>query len=165
MILISKNHIRKMTLAAEAAYPDECCGLLTGVQLENDSIEITRVVESRNIHPSGGCDRFEVDPKVRFDLMRELGEISGKPEGPERLIGHYHSHPDQPTTPSDHDLSCAFEPELFWVILSLSKGFVKNVDAYKLNVYSSEFYQIPLQHTGGPTYAITPNYDQRNNGS
>lgn len=145
-----------MVNAAETAYPYECCGLLAGVNIKNGSYEISRVVQSRNVHPNGNHDRFEVDPRVRFQLMRELGEIGDLPPGPERLIGHYHSHPNQPSTPSRHDLACAFEPDLFWIILSLYDRRVKQLGAYQLDIHNNQFYQIPLRRTNGRPYAIAP---------
>ena len=151
-------HLQQMIRAAEAAYPNECCGLLAGVNLEDGVYEISRVVESRNIHPEGGRDRFEVDPKIRFDLMRELGQIGDVAAGIERLIGHYHSHPDHPVTPSRQDLACAYEPDLFWVILSLYGRSVSQVSAYQLKANKKQFCQIPLRRTNGTTYAIAPDH-------
>ena len=156
MIRISHMNLQKMVAAAEFAYPNECCGLLAGLNLKDSSYEVSRVVESRNVHPTGSNDRFEVDPKVRFNLMRELGEIGKISAGPERLLGHYHSHPDHPATPSEHDFACAFESNLFWIILSLSDGSVRQVGAYQLNINATQFHQIPLRQTNGAPYSIAP---------
>ena len=107
MILIAPTYLDQMTRAAEAAYPRECCGLLVGKDTNDGFVTITKVVASDNVHPSGGNDRFEVDPRVRFDLMRELGEIGDKPRSSERIIGHYHSHPNHSAEPSAHALASA----------------------------------------------------------
>ncbi len=153
MILIAPTHLDQMTRAAEAAYPRECCGLLVGKDTKDGFVTITKVVASNNVHPTGGNDRFEVDPRVRFDLMRELGEIGDKPKSYERIIGHYHSHPNHSAEPSAHDLACAFEPALVWVIIGLNGGKVQTVAAHKLHL--SVFQQIPLRNTDGASYAIT----------
>ena len=156
VIQIGATHFEQMIQAAEAAYPRECCGLLAGTDAPNGTMTVTRVVPSDNVHPKGGNDRFEVDPRVRFDLMRELGEIGAKPQGSERIIGHYHSHPDRPATPSAHDLACAFELAFVWVIIGLDRGTVRTVAAHKLYEDETDFDQIPLRDADGSTYAIAP---------
>jgi len=40
-------------------------------------------------------------------------------EGPERIIGHYHSHPDHPARPSEHDRKSVFYPDHIWVIVGV----------------------------------------------
>ena len=162
MIRLVATHFDVMIQTAETAYPRECCGLLAGTIAANGTMTVTRVVPSDNVHPKGGNDRFEVDPRVRLDLMRELGEIGDKPQGSERIIGHYHSHPDHPATPSAHDLACAFELALVWVIISLDRGRVRTVAAYKLNEDETDFQQIPLRDADGSLYAIAPDRKHRN---
>ena len=156
MIRIAPTHFGQMIQAAEAAYPRECCGLLAGTEASEGAVTVTRVVVSDNVHPTGGNDRFEVDPRVRFNLMRELGEIGDKPQGSERIIGHYHSHPDHPAKPSAHDLTCAFELAFVWVIIGVDGGTVRSVAAHKLHDDEADFQQIPLRDADGSTYAIAP---------
>ena len=151
-----------MMHAAEAAYPKECCGLLVGTDFSNGTIIVTRVVESDNVNPTGAKDKFEVDPQLRFNLMRELGEIGDKTQGAERIIGHYHSHPDHPAVPSSHDLACAFEPALVWIIIGLDGGTVQAVAAHKLRDDEADFEQIPLRDADGSTYDIAPDQKERN---
>ncbi len=150
-----------MIQAAETAYPRECCGLLAGTKTLEGAVTVTRVVATKNVHPSGGNDRFEVDPQARFNLMRELGEIGKKPQGLERVVGHYHSHPDHPAEPSAHDLACAFELALIWVIISLDRGKVRAVAAHRLRNDEAEFQQIPLRDINGSNYAIAPDRKKR----
>ena len=121
--------------------------------MTNEAHTVIRIIPSANIHQNGGRDRFEVDPGVRLNLMRELGEIGDREAGPERLIGHYHSHPDHSAFPSDQDLKCAFEPELFWIILGIQKGQVHKVCAHQFCDHKSLFKQISLRQTITTTYA------------
>ena len=152
MILIAPTHLNQMTRAAEAAYPREWrpCG---GQRYKRWVRDHHQGRSKDNVHPSGGNDRFEVDPRVRFDLMRELGEIGDKPRSSERIIGHYHSHPNHSAEPSVYDLACAFEPALIWIIIGLNGGKVQTVAAHKLHL--SVFQKIPLRNTDGASYAIT----------
>ena len=138
MISIATWLVREITQAAKESYPNECCGLLGGYASPDGEVTITRVQLSENVASEGIKDRFEVDPKVRFDLMRELEN------GPERIIGHYHSHPDHQAVPSQHDLKMAFEPDLLWLIVALSNGKVSDTRAHGVNDDASAFHEIPL---------------------
>jgi [CysO sulfur-carrier protein]-S-L-cysteine hydrolase len=138
MITIAARSMEQITKAAEDAYPNECCGLLAGLGAQDRDITITRVQPSDNVAEERIQDRFEVAPKVRFDLMRELEN------GPERIVGHYHSHPDHPAKPSDHDLKMAFEPDLVWLIVAVTKGKAADCKAYRVNEDATAFQETPL---------------------
>lgn len=128
--------------SAEEAYPEECCGLLAGRHADDD-ISVTRAVSSRNVASGNHRDSFEVDPQVRFDLMRELDSD----ETGEQIVGHFHSHPDHPAAPSDRDLAMAYEPDLVWLIVSVTKGRVIELRAHRPAPDASHFSEIPL-HIG-----------------
>lgn len=112
---------------AQNAYPGECCGLLAGRPVPDGTLTVTRVVASANTAEPPAPDRFEVDPQVRFDLMRALEGTD------EEVIGHYHSHPDHPAKPSDTDLAMAFEPELVWLITAVINGTAGRTRAWRLD--------------------------------
>lgn len=158
MIRIADDLLAQLTAAAEAAYPRECCGLLAGTGGPDGTVTVTRVVASANVADGDIHDSFEVDPKVRFDLMRDLGEIGDRPRGPARLVGHYHSHPDHPPLPSARDLAAAFEPDLVWIILGVEAGAVTAVSASRLDGEAGTSRQIPLRRPDGAPYpmAIEP---------
>ena len=118
MITIPENFLDFIRAEAEAAFPNECCGLLAGTKNGSDKI-VTRVVPSPNtlVDAIGsGHKSFEVDPKIHFDLLRELKD------GPENIIGHYHSHPGEPALPSTHDIDSALEPEHIWLIMGVDEN-------------------------------------------
>jgi proteasome lid subunit RPN8/RPN11 len=141
LIKIPSRHARRIELEAEAAYPGECCGLLAG-RADGGILRVTRVVPSPNILADAAGDRFEVDPQIRFDLMRRLrGTV-------ETLIGHYHSHPNHPALPSAHDLEKALEPGLFWLIVSVTGGTATDIKAHRLDAERSGFHEEVLEITG-----------------
>ncbi len=117
----------RLRAAAEAAYPRECCGLLVGREVADARIAVRRVIESPNVADPRRADRFEVDPRVRLAVMRETEG------GPDRLIGHYHSHPDGPAKPSPTDQEMAFEPDLIWLIIAVAGGRAGDVRGWRLN--------------------------------
>lgn len=125
MILLASRHASTIAVAAEAAYPKECCGLLVG-RGDWRRLVVTRVEPSLNIAAGEANNRFEVDPALRFRLMRALGD------GPERIVGHYHSHPDAPARPSATDIAMAFEPDLAWLIVPVAAGCAAEMTAWRL---------------------------------
>ena len=76
MISIPQTFLKAIVDEAEAAYPKECCGLLIGRDNGAGALVVTRVVISNNLAQGSGHDRFEVDPQVRFNVMRELDECA-----------------------------------------------------------------------------------------
>jgi len=139
MITATNAQMVQISTIAEAAYPAECCGLLAGVINPNSGIAVTRVVPSDNVALTNTLNSFEVDPKVRFDLMRAL-EGTG-----EEIIGHYHSHPDQPAEPSATDLSMVYEPELYWLIAAVDKHATGDIKAYRILPDGSAFAPVPIR--------------------
>ena len=149
MISIPGDFLRQVEVAAEAAYPRECCGLFAGIQNGDGTIAVTRMRTSPNRADDKRPDRFEIDPKVRFDLMRDIGEFDrldrmdddDRDTPYERVVGHYHSHPDHPATPSRFDLEMAFEPDLFWLIVAVEKGRATATTIHRLDQSHQKFVQ------------------------
>ncbi|MCW8916552.1 MAG: M67 family metallopeptidase [Magnetovibrio sp.] len=142
MIRLSPSQLDDIHAQAEAAYPYECCGLLAGYRDGDGNIIVTQVVSSPNTwvdrQAETGKDRFEVDPQVRFDLMRAIKSAN------EEIVGHYHSHPDHPAKPSETDLDMAFEPELIWLITSVENRTVTATRAWQLNRETQDTVEVRL---------------------
>ncbi len=138
-VTIPPECLRTIGDLAERAYPAECCGLLVGCRdVDSDEVRITRIVPSINLLAEETPRRFEVDPALRFRLMRELLG------GPEEIVGHYHSHPDGPAVPSARDAEMAFEPDLLWVIVSAGAGGATETAAYFPLPEGGGFSRAPL---------------------
>ena len=127
MILISPTLLKLITDAAESAYPAECCGLLAGRDA-NGEVVVTRVAPSRNLSETDVCDSFE-------------GHTA------ERIVGHYHSHPDHLGKPSERDIAMAYEPDLVWLITTVGAGRTTATAAYLIAQESGRFQQIKLRIT------------------
>jgi len=93
-----------------AAWPAEACGLLIG--RGRRLLKVARVMAAANLLADRGDHRFELDPRVRLDAEKQC-RASG-----ERVLGHWHSHPNGRAAPSATDLAMAFEPELIWLIVA-----------------------------------------------
>lgn len=138
MITIAPQLMKNITQAAKQAYPNECCGLLAGTRNINGAVTITQARNSANVAKSSIKKHFQIDPIVHFDLIHEL-EGTG-----EQIIGHYHSHPNHPARPSEKDLKLAFDPQLFWLIISLNENRINDVKVHKINDTTATSYEVPL---------------------
>ncbi|PCJ61496.1 MAG: hypothetical protein COA65_00605 [Rhodospirillaceae bacterium] len=139
MIRLPRKGLRAIKAAGEGAYPFEACGLLVGRLGAGGVYDVTRVVPSGNvaIDATGRKDRFEIDPKLRFEIMRAC-------EGTDdAIIGHYHSHPDHPAEPSRTDLAMAWDKEFVWVIVAVTKDGAGAVTAHI--VAGDGFSAIPIE--------------------
>ena len=124
-VTIPRVALRVVEGAAETSWPRECCGLLVGVR-EGAAIAITQA------HPSPNRARdprvaFEVDPEIWLRLTRILAD------GPEAVIGLYHSHPDGPAEPSPRDLAAAWGPDLVWLVTAVARGKPAKTAAFTLS--------------------------------
>ena len=156
MIFLARPLLRRIVDAAEAAFPGECCGLLVGHSEPSGDLVVTRVEASANVAEGGAFDRFEVDPRVRLAVMRALED------GEERIIGHYHSHPNHPAQPSQRDLDMAWEPGMVWLITSLDDGQAVHTTAHVLDPEGRQFREIGLRTGDWQPYAVRPPFRHGN---
>ena len=107
--------------AAARAYPDECCGLIEGVETA-DGWRALKIHEAKNI-AEDPQRRFLIDPQVQFDLMRTLRDANT------RIIGCFHSHPNGDPAPSAADRAEAYESDFLYLIAAGTS------DMFTLNAY------------------------------
>jgi desampylase len=138
VIFLSTAIIREIQAAAERAYPEECCGLLIGHHEPGGGVRIVDIAESINIAPPPRRNRFEIDPSLRFALVRRLRGTGAD------IVGHYHSHPDGTAAPSPHDAAMAFEPELIWLIVAVATTQAGGVCAYQFDTATTTFLCRPI---------------------
>ncbi len=92
-------------IAAATASPDaEICGLLLG---QGDVV--SAIIPCANV-ASDPSDSFEIDPRALIAAHR-----AARAGGP-AVLGHYHSHPRGPASPSRRDVDAA-EPGSYWIII------------------------------------------------
>lgn len=126
-ILIEDKVLWQIRKDGERRYPEESCGLLVGRRHPGGSVEVAEAHAGANVAPEERGRRFEIDPALRFHLLRAL---SGRPE---TIVGHYHSHPDRPAVPSAHDRAMAFEPDLVWLITAIVGGRAVETAAFRID--------------------------------
>jgi proteasome lid subunit RPN8/RPN11 len=106
IVAIASGVAETLVKAAATAAPHEACGLLIGVAGRIDS-----AVPARNVaaHPETA---FEIDPATLLRTHREARAAG------QRVVGHYHSHPDGLATPSRRDAARAVEDGQLWLIIA-----------------------------------------------
>ena len=124
-VRLSPAQLQVIERAAETAYPEEACGLLVGRAGPGGTWQVNAVESSANVAEPPRTRRFEVDPKLRLRLERELRE------SPDSVLGVYHSHPNGLAEPSETDISMIFEPDMIWLITTVSEGRAGATMAYK----------------------------------
>ena len=127
MLYLSSEMEAEIRTAGEAAYPDECCGVLIG-GIDNDGAKIAKRAEAVNNSREDGekYHRFLITPE---DVFRaEKTARAAKLE----LLGFYHSHPGHPASPSEYDREHAL-PFYSYVIVSVENGKAKDIRSWELS--------------------------------
>ena len=124
ILKLSKESKEGMQKHAEATYPYECCGFFYGSN--GDVREIGEIKEVTNSKEGDQRRRFEVSP---LDYM---GAEKYALESRQELLGIYHSHPDHPAIPSEHDLKQAV-PFFSYIILAVKQGTLEDTKSWQLN--------------------------------
>jgi proteasome lid subunit RPN8/RPN11 len=115
------------------AYPNECCGAL--IEINGDVVDAWALP---NTTQEGARRRFLVSPSDYRAAEARADAIGGT------LAGFYHSHPDHPARPSQHDLDHAW-PNLSYVIISVAAGVPGAITCWRLRDDRSSFDQKDLQ--------------------
>ena len=97
----------------------EICGMIGGIGAVASKIFPTTNIDESDI-------TYKIDPKEQFAVMRALREDKLE------LVGIYHSHPETEAYPSSTDISLAFYPEAYYLIISLQKKDDPLIRAFKI---------------------------------
>lgn len=109
MIAVTRDVIAALQKEAQAAAPDECCGVLLG-----DGRRIDQIIPAPNVADNPQV-RFEIDPRTLITAHR-----SARGDGARAVIGYYHSHPAGPARPSPCDQEAAARDGAVWAIVGAS---------------------------------------------
>ena len=115
---------------AAETYPDECCGAL--IAADGAIVEAYRLP---NTTAAGARRRFLIGPEDYRLAEARARERQGT------LAGFYHSHPDHPARPSQHDLEQAW-PNLTYIIVAVDGGTPADLRSWRLLEDRSGFEEI-----------------------
>jgi proteasome lid subunit RPN8/RPN11 len=131
MVRISQSVISQIEKHGERTYPEECCGIMLGLNDGNNQI-VGEIVEFENEQDENRRRRFFVTPKQYMEAERIATEKKLE------LLGFYHSHPDHPAAPSEFDRDHAL-PWFTYVIVSIMNREAKDITAWLLNETRERF--------------------------
>lgn len=118
---IPRTFLEQLRRHGEETYPHECCGVLVGEFLADESGKagnktVKSVAPCGNTRTDSPRNRYRISPVDLFRIQREA-ELEGYD-----LVGFYHSHPDHPAFWSSTDLAEAHWSGCSYVITSVEKG-------------------------------------------
>ena len=129
---------RRIESEGVAAYPNECCGILIGRDLDGRRL-VERLEAGQNVFAADErYHRFSIDPRVQMRAER-AAEAEGK-----AVLGFYHSHPDHPARPSEYDREHAW-PYYSYVIVAVAKGKPADVTSWVLDDRTNQFAAQPIR--------------------
>jgi proteasome lid subunit RPN8/RPN11 len=143
MITVEKAAEKIMNDDAVTAFPDECCGFMFGSEDAAGNRIVSQALPINNSAVENRKRRFVISPK---DYMKgEQYAIANDVQ----LLGIYHSHPNHPAIPSEHDRVAA-QPYFSYVIISVQNGNVDHTRSWVLNdnfQFDEEEYSNQLTNT------------------
>jgi proteasome lid subunit RPN8/RPN11 len=140
VVAIARGLLLEIRRRAEAAYAEECCGLLLGTEQGKGRLAVSAAVASANL-AAEPRRRFEVDPALYLKLLY------ASPASPSaaRLIGLYHSHPEGDAAPSRLDAACAWQEGWLWLIVPLKAGRSGEPRCFRLAAMGGPFEAVALE--------------------
>lgn len=85
--------------------------------------QIIEAHPTRNVTLEDSAKRYLVDPVEFIEVDEHAGQKGFD------ICGFYHSHPDHPPIPSDHDCELAWERYLY-LIISIGNGIFKEAGSW-----------------------------------
>lgn len=126
MIYISAEAEAMMTTDALQSFPDECCGFFFGTEDQAGNRQVNNILIVNNAKAGDKRRRFEIPAKDYLSAERKAEELG------QALLGVYHSHPNHPAIPSEHDRVAA-QPYFSYIILSVHDEEVNAIRSWRLD--------------------------------
>ena len=125
MLVIEQKPLDEMYSDALQTFPDECCGFFFGKEVGEERIVIN-ILMANNSKEGDKRRRFEIAPKdyLNAEKFADENEL--------QLLGVYHSHPNHPAIPSEHDRIAA-QPFFSYIIISVQENEVAGIRSWQLN--------------------------------
>ncbi|THU40957.1 M67 family metallopeptidase [Niastella caeni] len=126
-MIVLEPQVQKIIIEdAVEAFPDECCGFVFGHEDNNGRRFITEARVVKNVKEGDRRRRFEIAPKDYLDAEKYAEEKQIE------LLGVYHSHPNHPAVPSEHDRAAA-QPFFSYLIISVNDKVPGPIRSWRLN--------------------------------
>lgn len=126
MIVLETDAQNTIVQDAVHAFPDECCGFVFGHEDSDGRRFITQARVVKNVKEGDKRRRFEIAPQDYLDAEKYAEEQQIE------LLGVYHSHPNHPAVPSEHDRAAA-QPFFSYLIISVNDKIPGPIRSWRLN--------------------------------
>ena len=143
MIRISAGALRRVQAHAERDYPEECCGMMLGMDRPGGLRVVQEALPIENLQEDNRRRRFLITPSQYREAERTAAGRGLT------LLGFYHSHPDHPARPSAFDTEHAL-PWFSYVIASVAGGRLEHLTAWELREDRRAFGERPVALDGAP---------------
>jgi [CysO sulfur-carrier protein]-S-L-cysteine hydrolase len=114
---VPQQLIDEMVAHARDDAPNECCGMVGGIDGEAQTVYRAENAEASPL-------RYSIDAAEQFRLMKEI-EGAG-----EELVAIYHSHTKSEAYPSQTDVNLAGWPDAVYLIVSLADSEAPDVKGF-----------------------------------
>jgi proteasome lid subunit RPN8/RPN11 len=121
-------------------YPHEACGILLCPFEKSQYISVAHPTKNVTLEDPGR--RYLIDPLEFIEVDRWADQRGFD------ICGFYHSHPDHPPVPSDHDRSLAWEGYLY-LIVSVQGGKFDESRAWIYDQSQQHFDEVTVQYKNG----------------
>lgn len=125
MLKLNQNILDELNRDALRTFPDECCGFLIGRDVDDHRI-IDQIIVVDNNKEGDKKRRFEISPLDYLEAEKYADENGLT------LLGIYHSHPNHPSVPSEHDRVAA-QPFFSYLIISVRQDEIVSHQSWRLN--------------------------------
>lgn len=125
MIRLNEIAYNKIKADAINSFPNECCGFILGKEDGAERI-INEIIVVQNSKEGDKRRRFEISPLdyIKAEQYAEEKRLT--------LLGVYHSHPNHPSIPSEHDRVIA-QPYFSYIIVSVTEKELISTQSWVLN--------------------------------
>ncbi len=125
MLHISRKTEIEILADALRSFPDECCGFMFGTE-KGEERTITEIQIVNNAKEGDKRRRFEITASdyMKAEQYAEDNDLL--------LLGVYHSHPNHPSVPSEHDRVVA-QPYFSYLIIAVRENEFVSLQSWRLN--------------------------------
>ena len=138
MLHLPNHLLSKIWEHGVSHYPEEGAGLILGWLDEDKRVAECLLPLENRFQEESRHNRYLIDPKDAL-AAEQQAERQGL-----TVIGVFHSHPDHPATPSEHDRQWAL-PWYSYVITCLHLGKALETRSWRLAEDRSRFIEEPLR--------------------
>ncbi len=125
MLQINTSIQNELIRDALRTFPNECCGFLLGKETEDNRV-IEEIIIVDNSKEGDKRRRFEITATDYLKAEQHADEKNLT------LLGVYHSHPNHPSVPSEHDRVVA-QPFFSYIIVAVKENEFVSLQSWTLN--------------------------------